>query len=243
MPSKIEWTDETWNPVAGCTKVSPGCANCYAERMALRLARIDGSGYSGDGLPPFAGRIHWDRFEQPLYWGRPRMVFVCSMGDLFHDFVHADVIEELLDVMRSVSRHTFQVLTKRPERMAQLLSRMSIPRNVWVGTSVESQDYVSRIDALSQIDAVVRFVSCEPLLGPIDLSAWLKSLGWVIVGAESGPGARPMSLDWVRDIRNQCEDANVPLFVKQLRIDGKLTKDMEEFPVDLRIRQFPEVVA
>lgn len=262
MPSKIEWTDETWNPISGCTKVSPGCKNCYAERMARRLA-----GRYGYPEQPhhFDVTLHPDKLDLPLRWKKPRMVFPCSMSDLFHKDVPTEYIARVWTVMACSSKHTFQVLTKRPKRIAEFLNgcgewegwithngqppkvyggtgimvgdddRWPLP-NVWLGVSVENQAAADeRIPLLLQTPAAVRFVSCEPLLGEIDLSQsyqkYLRAMAdigsfipdpeapsplhWLIAGGESGPSARPMKPDWARGLRDQCQQAGVPFFFKQ----------------------------
>lgn len=243
MPTKIEWTDETWNPVTGCTKVSQGCKNCYAERHANRMRGR--CGYPGDD--PFKVTLHHDRLEQPLGWRKPRRVFVCSMGDLFHEDVPAQFIGNIFGVMGRGSQHTFQVLTKRPQRMMRIVGATAPPPNVWLGVSVENQAAADeRIPILLQTPAAVRFVSCEPLLGPVDLfggdpdprlggveagrgvsleTCWQPGddphgpprpgVDWVIAGGESGPKARPMHPDWVRSLRDQCVAAGVPFLFKQ----------------------------
>lgn len=216
--TKIEWTEETWNPVSGCTKISPGCKNCYAQRMARRLA-----GWAGYPEFPnhFSVTLHPDRLEQPLHWRRPRKVFVPSMGDLFHPDVPLVFIWQVWNVMRDCPQHTFQILTKRPRRMANdvfVFYHDEEPlRNVWGGVSVESQGYLWRAEELLHVVYfAVRFVSLAPLLGPIAFSTHLlTSLDWVIVEGESGPGARSMHPDWVREIKNQCLAAGVPFFFKQ----------------------------
>ena len=208
--SSIEWTESTWNPVTGCTKISPGCAHCYAERMAKRLQAM-GQGRYHNG---FVLTLQPDVLEVPLRWKRPRMIFVNSMSDLFHKDVPAEFIEECFAVMQRASQHTFQVLTKRPERAAELASRLSWPDNVWMGTTVESADYVPRIHSLTRIPAAVRFLSIEPLLGLIPRLP-LKGIHWVIVGGESGPNARPMEASWVLQIRDRCLASEVPFFFKQ----------------------------
>jgi protein gp37 len=208
--SSIEWTDATWNPVTGCTKISPGCKHCYAERMAKRLQAMGQPRYR-DG---FELTLQPDVIEQPLAWKKPRLVFVNSMSDLFHDEVPLSYLEKVFQVMAEASWHVFQVLTKRSERLAQVASRLTWPANVWMGVSVESEDYTHRIDDLSGIPAAVRFLSVEPLLGPINRLS-LRNIDWVIVGGESGPRARPVDPDWVRSIRNDCVSAGVPFFFKQ----------------------------
>jgi len=220
--SKIEWTETTWNPVTGCTKISTGCKNCYAERMAKRLQAAGVEKYRNG----FEATLHPNELERPLRWRKPRMIFVCSMSDLFHDDVPDDFIRSVFEVMQQASLHTFQVLTKRAERMADLLTRPDwpLPPNVWVGVTAENQAMADRrIPHLLRIHrASVRFISAEPLLGPIDLDRacctfdqYAVGIDWVIVGGESGPGARPMQPEWVRDIRDQCQAAGVPFFFKQ----------------------------
>lgn len=206
----IEWTDATWNPVTGCDKVSAGCKHCYAETMARRLKAMRVPAYR-DG---FAVRLQPDRLEQPLRWRKPRMVFVNSMSDLFHAAVPLDYIRQVFDVMRRAERHTFQVLTKRADRLAELSTALDWPPNVWMGVSVERADFVARIDRLREVPAAVRFLSLEPLLGPLP-GLNFDGIGWVIVGGESGPRARPMAREWVVDLRDQCLAAGVPFFFKQ----------------------------
>ena len=207
--SSIEWTNATWNPVTGCTKVSPGCKNCYAERFAERFRGIPDHPF-GQG---FDLRLWPDRLEQPLKWKNPRFIFVNSMSDLFHEKIPPSFIKECFDTMRRANWHQFQVLTKRPERAVEFAEKLDWPDNVWMGASVELQLCAQRIDYLRKIPAAIRFLSCEPLLGPLALE--LRGINWVIVGGESGPGARPMDPDWVRSIRRQCREAKVPFFYKQ----------------------------
>jgi len=208
--SSIEWTEATWNPVTGCTKISPGCAHCYAERMARRLRAMGQVRYRNG----FRLTLQPDVLEVPLRWKRPRMIFVNSMSDLFHKDVPGDFIARCLAVMERASQHTFQVLTKRPERAAVMAGELPWPRNVWLGTSVETASYVSRIGWLVKTPAAVRFLSLEPLLGPIPRLP-LRGIHWVIVGGESGPGARPMESKWVFQVRDRCLDHGVPFFFKQ----------------------------
>ena len=225
MGSRIEWTQATWNPVAGCTPVSPGCLNCYAARMALRLERMTNgtgekyegtAGRSRDGRPVFTGRINLDEesLELPLSWRLPRTIFVNSMSDLFHEDVPAEYVARVFAVMEQCPQHTFQVLTKRPQRALELSPRLPWRQNIWMGTSVESRKYYERIRLLQRIPATIRFLSCEPLLGPLQRLP-LRGIGWVIVGGESGPGARPMQGTWALQIKRQCEARNVPFFFKQ----------------------------
>jgi protein gp37 len=207
--SSIEWTEATWNPVTGCSKVSPGCAHCYAETFAERFRGVPGHPYERG----FDLQLREERLEQPLKWTQPRMIFVNSMSDLFHEDVPGRFIELVLGVMAKAHWHTFQILTKRSERLAQLASRLSWPDNVWMGVSVENQQWAQRVEDLRKVPAKVRFLSCEPLLGPLRLD--LRDIHWVIVGGESGPRARPMKAGWVREIRRQCEEAGVAFFFKQ----------------------------
>ncbi|MEP0827647.1 MAG: phage Gp37/Gp68 family protein [bacterium] len=208
--SSIEWTDSTWNPVTGCTKVSPGCKHCYALTFAERWRGIPGHPYEQG----FDLRLWPDRLELPLTWKKPRTIFVNSMSDLFHPKVPVDFIGKIFDTMERASWHTFQILTKRAERMAELAPSLNWPPNIWMGVSVETPKYLFRIDHLRLVPAAVRFLSCEPLLEPLGVMD-LSGIHWVIVGGESGPGARPMEADWVRDIRRQCQNQSVPFFFKQ----------------------------
>jgi protein gp37 len=298
--SAIEWTDATWNVTVGCTKVSEGCDNCYAERLVNgRMRNRHPGGFE-------VVRVHPDRVNLPLRWRRPRRVFVNSLSDLFHEQIPNEWRVEIFAVMAAARRHTFQILTKRPGPMASLLSRPSfrdavrdramgkvlrdpawswewpLP-NVWLGTSVEAQKWADvRIPALLRTPAAVRFLSCEPLLGPVDLTPWLPChcpegpasmpvgcaecahpanarrsvadatpINWVIVGGESGPGARPMELEWAGDLVEQCQAAGVAVFVKQLgsvwardhwAADSK-GGDWERWPEDLRVREYPREAA
>ena len=208
--SGIEWTESTWNPLTGCTKISPGCKHCYAERMAKRLQAMGQPNYANG----FKLAIHEIVLEKPLEWKTPQVIFVNSMSDLFHEKVPVDFIQETFDVMRRAIWHQFQVLTKRAERLAELSLQIDWPENVWMGVSVENQDYVSRIDCLRRTGARIKFLSLEPLLGPIQ-QLDLTGINWAIVGGESGPGARPVLQEWVTDIRDQCVAAHVPFFFKQ----------------------------
>lgn len=219
--SKIEWTDATWNPVTGCTKISEGCQNCYAERIANRFWDH-----------PFSEvRFHADRITEPNKWQKPRRVFVCSMGDLFHPDIEDWMIEEVWSIMRMNPRHTFMVLTKRPDRMQKWMYHLKFSEdapapNVWVGVTAEQQKEANyRITRLIEASNIaVRFISVEPMLEDMILIQYLDKLDWVICGAESGPGARPFKMSWARDLKNQCVQEGVPFFFKQARIDGKLVK-------------------
>ncbi len=214
MPDKsaIEWTDATWNPVTGCTKISPGCAHCYAETITLRFKR------GGPFLPGKTTiKLHPDRLDDPGKWRSPRLVFVNSMSDLFHEEVPFEFVREVFEAMESHDQHTYQILTKRPERMLEYSAWADgrwWPTNVWAGVSVENQYWADRrIPLLRQVPATVRFLSCEPLLKPLELE--LTGLQWVIVGGESGHKARPMEESWAVDIRDQCQQAGVAFFFKQ----------------------------
>jgi protein gp37 len=208
--SKIEWTESTWNPVTGCTKISAGCKNCYAERMALRLKAAGSPNYANG----FRVTLHHHALEIPLRWKQPRTIFVNSMSDLFHKDIPFDFISKVFDVMRRASHHRFQILTKRSGRLLELSSRLTWLENVWMGVTVENADCRFRIDDLRQTAAAIKFISFEPLLGPIP-NIDLEGIDWVIVGGESGPRARPMRPQWAIDIRDQCRDADVPFFFKQ----------------------------
>ena len=268
--SKIEWTESTWNPVTGCTKISAGCKNCYAERMAKRLCAMGQANYANG----FELTMHPHVLEHPLKWKKPQVIFVNSMSDLFHEDVPLDFIRQIFDVMTRASWHTFQILTKRSERLAELAPLLNWPENVWMGVTVENADCIYRIDDLRDVPSAVRFLSMEPLLGPVwlrtercdkchgqgvlpehpDISpsceinchqcngegTWIpEGIGWVIVGCESGPGRRECRLEWVRDIVRHCKTAGVPVFVKQIEINGKVSRDMSEWPEDLRVREYP----
>jgi protein gp37 len=208
--SAIEWTDATWNPVTGCTKISPGCKHCYAETFAERWRGIPGHPYEQG----FDLKMWPDRLRLPLSWKKPRMIFVNSMSDLFHERVPVAFVEDVFAVMAEASWHTFQVLTKRADRLAELAPVLSWPPNVWMGVSVETERYLWRVDRLRTVAAAVRFLSIEPLLGPIG-KIDLDRIDWVIAGGESGAGARPMDPAWVRTIRDLCRRSGVPFFFKQ----------------------------
>ena len=208
--SKIEWTESTWNPVTGCTKISSGCKNCYAERMALRLKAAGSRNY----INGFRVATHPHVLKIPLHWKQPHTIFVNSMSDLFHSNVPLDFISKIFDVMCQASHHRFQALTKRSHRLLQLSPKLPWPENVWMGVTVENAGCTFRIDHLRQTPAVIKFVSFEPLLSPIP-NINLEGIDWVIVGGESGPGARTMKPEWAIDIRNQCLTADIPFFFKQ----------------------------
>lgn len=233
--SGIEWTDATWNPVTGCTKVSAGCQNCYAERLARRLRAMGNRRY-GNG---FAVTLQPDQLDLPLRWRKPKRIFVNSMSDLFHEAVPDTFIQSAFEVMSAASWHVFQVLTKRSERLAALAPRLPWGPNVWQGVSVEGPRFIHRVEALRRVPAAVRFLSVEPLLGPIERLP-LDGVHWVIVGGESGPGRRPIDPDWVRAIRDQCVEEGVPFFFKQWggrtpkskgrTLDGRIWDEMPVLP-------------
>lgn len=209
--SKIEWTDSSWNPVIGCTKISSGCMNCYAETMAERFRGVPNHPFENG----FDLRLKHHKLDAPLSWKKPRLIFVCSMSDLFHHSVPSSYIFDVFDVMNKAHWHTFQVLTKRSKRLGQLSTNLPWSENIWAGVSVESSKYIDRISDLVTVPSKVRFLSLEPLLGSIP-GLPLDGIDWVIVGGESGSRARPMDVSWARDIQTQCAKHGVPFFFKQL---------------------------
>ncbi|MFH0245836.1 DUF5131 family protein [Streptomyces sp. HK10] len=217
--SAIEWTEATWNPTTGCDRVSPGCDNCYALTLAKRLKAMGAPKYQNDGDPRTSGpgfdvTLHPDSLTVPYGWKSPRVVFVNSMSDLFHARVPLDFVRQVFQVMADTPQHTYQVLTKRARRLRQVSGRLQWPANLWVGVSVESETELPRVDDLRQVPAAVRFLSCEPLLGPLpELN--LDGIDWVIAGGESGPGHRPMGQAWVTGIRDACQEQNTSFFFKQ----------------------------
>lgn len=231
--SSIEWTEATWNPVTGCNKISPGCKFCYAERMAKRLKAMGQQNYANG----FDLSLHEHLLELPLKWKKPQIIFVNSMSDFFHNDVPVEFIQRGFDTMCRANWHIFQILTKRSERLLKLSHLLPWPENVWMGVSVENQDYTFRIDHLREADTQVKFLSLEPLLCPLP-NLNLNGIDWTIVGGESGHGARPMELDWARAIRDQCQRAGVKFFMKQLGgfpgkrggekaiLDGRLWREM-----------------
>jgi protein gp37 len=208
--SKIEWTEATWNPVTGCSKLSAGCKNCYAERLARRMKAMGAARYQN----AFEVTVHPDALNAPALWHKPRMVFVNSMSDLFHEKVSLGFIKSVFEVIRQTPRHQFQILTKRAEIMAKLAPKLEWPDNLWMGVSVENQDCAFRMEYLRKVPAKVKFISFEPLLGPIH-KANLTGINWVIVGGESGPYARPMQPEWVTGLRDICVRKRIPFFFKQ----------------------------
>jgi protein gp37 len=233
--SAIEWTEATWNPVTGCSKVSPGCAHCYAETFAERWRGIPGHPYEQG----FDLRLRPERLDHPLRWKRPRMIFVNSMSDLFHEDIPFGYLADVFDVMRQADQHTFQILTKRHERLRELAQLLSWPPNVWMGVSIENRRFVKRADALRTVPAEVCFISGEPLLGPLD-GLDLSGINWLIAGGESGPRHRPVRLEWLRDLRDRCVDEDVAFFFKQWggarpksggrQLDGRTWDEMPASP-------------
>lgn len=233
--SAIEWTESTWNPVTGCTRQSAGCQHCYAERMAKRLKAMGSPNY----VNGFRVTTHRESLELPLKWKKPQMIFVNSMGDLFHEKVPLKFIQDVFEVMAEASQHQFQVLTKRSARLCEIHKSLTWPSNVWMGVTVEDGNCVFRINDLRRTKAQIKFLSLEPLLGQLP-GLNLKGIDWVIVGGESGPGARSMQPEWVNDIRDQCRMAKVPFFFKQWggfnkKKNGRLLngKTWDELPRDM----------
>jgi protein gp37 len=208
--SNIEWTEMTWNPVTGCVKVSQGCKNCYAERMAIRLTAMGSIRYPAG----FSPTLHHDLIDLPLRWKKPRTIFVNSMSDLFQEFVPLDFIQRVFDTMSRCPQHVFQILTKRADRLEQVCLDLPWPKNVWMGVSVENARVMPRIRHLQRTPAAIKFLSCEPLIGPLG-NIPLNGIDWVIVGGESGPRARPMKKEWATDILEQCRAAGSRFFFKQ----------------------------
>lgn len=233
QPSAIEWTEATWNPVTGCDQVSPGCAHCYAKTFSERWRGIPGHHYEQG----FALRFWPQRLDQPLRWRRPRVIFVNSMSDLFHEQIPDDYIARVFGVMAAASQHTFQILTKRHDRLARIASTLDWPPNVWMGVSIENRRFVHRADCLREVPAAVRFISAEPLLGPLE-GLDLAEIHWLIAGGESGPGHRPVKIEWLRDLRDRCGNEDVAFFFKQWgghtpkaggrELDGRTWDEMPE---------------
>lgn len=235
--TKIEWTDESWNPVTGCSPVSPGCDNCYARRMAQRLQAM--------GIPKYKNgfkvTLRPGELEKPSHWKKPRRVFVCSMSDLFHPDVPYWFIDSVYECILYFNKHQFQILTKRSDRLRDYHNYRffrNMPPHIWAGATVENVDYKFRIDDIRNTDAKTKFISFEPLLGDIG-KLKLAGIDWVIIGCESGPGRRPMSLDWARRIVEDARNQGVAVFVKQLDINGRVSKKMAEWPLDLQIQEWP----
>ena len=217
--SGIEWTEVTWNPTTGCDQITPGCDNCYALTLSKRLKAMGSDKYQNDGNPVtsgpgFAITLHESALTQPYRWGGRKVVFVNSMSDLFHAKVPLEFVQRVFDVIRDTPQHTYQVLTKRSARLPKIADKLDWPSNLWMGVSVEDSDHLYRVDHLRAVPAAVRFLSCEPLLGPLT-GLDLSGINWVITGGESGPKARPLQPDWVREIRDLCGESGVPYFHKQ----------------------------
>jgi len=258
--TKIAWTDKSWNPIIGCSKVSEGCKNCYAEKMAIRLATMEKTKYYGNCLMLNIHSEQWNgttyfvekQIEKPLHWKKPRMIFVNSMGDTFHESVPFEWIDKVIGMMTTANWHTYQILTKRPERMKEYFEArpewgydydMS---NIWLGVTAENQRCADeRIPILLRIPAAKRFVSIEPCLEDISIGYYgcdyFKGLDWIIVGCESGHNRRECKQIWVESIIQQCQDANVPVFVKQLQINGKVEHDIAKFPKCLQNQEWPQI--
>lgn len=234
----IEWTEVTWNPVTGCDEVSPGCAHCYAKTFAERWRGISGHHFEQG----FDLRLWPERLDQPMRWRRPRMIFVNSMSDLFHEKIPNEFIAEVFEAMRKAHWHTFQILTKRHERLVEVGETLEWPPNVWMGVSIENRRFVHRAEFLQKIPSAVRFISAEPLLGPLE-GLNLTGIDWLIAGGESGPGHRPVKKEWLLDLRDRCRDENVAFFFKQWggrtpkiggrQLDGQLWNEMPN-PADRR---------
>jgi protein gp37 len=240
--SAIEWTEATWNPVTGCDRTSAGCDHCYAMTLAKRLKAMGSPKYQNDGDPRTSGpgfdvTIHPDTLDEPLRWRTPRVVFVNSMSDLFHARVPLDFIRDVFDVCRDTPQHTYQILTKRSLRLRRAAEKLDWPSNLWMGVSVENVAALPRVDHLRAVPAAVRFLSCEPLIGPLD-GLDLDGIDWVIAGGESGPHHRPVDINWIRGIRDSCQRADVAFFFKQWggrtpkslgrELDGQLWDEMPE---------------
>lgn len=238
--SLIEWTESTWNPITGCTKISEGCANCYAERLAKRLKAMGQKKYINE----FRLTLHPDALDEPLHLKKPQVIFVCSMSDIFHKDVPDDFIIRIFEVMNKAPQHVFQVLTKRADRLDSIADKVKWTSNIWMGVTVENDDAVWRVKHLQRVPAAVRFLSVEPMIGPID-SLPLDNIEWVIVGGESGYGSRIMKKEWVESIQKQCEINRVPFFFKQWGgvnkkkagrlLDGREYNEMPEYKGDDRL--------
>lgn len=237
--SKIEWTEKTWNPITGCSKVSEGCLHCYAETMAKRLKAMGNPKYANGFVPT----LHEESLNEPKMWNKSSTVFVCSMSDLFHDSVPYTFIDRIMETILETPQHKYQVLTKRPERMSDYFEERLVPQNAWIGVTIENKNVLHRIDILRTINAPLRFLSCEPLLGDLGILD-LNGIGWVIVGGESGVQARQMKKTWVQNIKRQCDAQNIPFFFKQWGTWGedgiKRTKKANGNMIDgIRIQKLP----
>ncbi|MFC1553437.1 DUF5131 family protein [candidate division KSB1 bacterium] len=238
--SNIEWTESTWNPVTGCSKISPGCKHCYAERMAKRLKAMGQQNYKNG----FNVNLHEHVLDYPLNWKKPQTIFVNSMSDLFHEKVPVSFIKKVFNTMNTTSWHIFQVLTKRSDRLCELNNELEWANNIWMGVSIESDQYKYRIDFLRETNAKIKFLSLEPLIGPVNKLNF-ENIDWVIAGGESGSKSRPIEEEWVKDIRDQCIESDVPFFFKQWGgynkkkngrlLEGKLWNEMPELPIEDKI--------
>lgn len=251
--TKIPWTENSINPIVGCSKVSPGCENCYAEKMAARLNTMYVSGYSDLIIKnwKWTGRTCFIEsvLEKPLRRKKPTMYFVCSMGDFLHETVKQWWLHEIIEVVRKCPHHIFQFLTKRPERFWEYEWKCSkygwdytkkLPDNLWLGVTIEDNAHLYRAEVLQGIPAAVWFVSVEPMLERVEIpDEIMRRLGWVIIGCESGTGRRPCKQGWISSLRTECRHAGVPVFVKQIEVNGKVSKDPSEWPGHLRIQQWP----
>ena len=243
--SRISWTQATWNPLAGCTKVSPGCEHCYAEVMSRRLAAMHKQGYENVINAKGKWNNHVEMIpgalSKPLHWKKPRMIFVNSMSDLFHKNVPEWFIASVFEVMMKADWHTYQVLTKRPERMLEVLRGVKFADHIWLGVTMENQETADeRAKYFRRVGPALRFLSLEPMLEPIEIP-FIEKWDWVIVGGESGPGARPFEWDWARSVRDQCREYDIPFFMKQGGGVRNKRAKLDELPEDLRIREFPKI--
>lgn len=248
--SKIQWTEVTWNPTTGCDRISAGCDKCYALTLAKRLKAMGQAKYQNDGNPVTSGpgfglTIHPGSLDDPMHWGGSKLVFVNSMSDLFHGGVPLEFVRQVFAVIAATPQHTYQVLTKRAPRLPKVAGKLDWPANLWMGVSIEDDSHTDRASKLREVPASVRFLSLEPLLGPLP-SLNLEGIHWAILGGESGSGARPMDLGWVRDLIAQCRETGTAVFVKQLGSvlgaelgAGGKGDDWDAWPEDLRIREFP----
>jgi protein gp37 len=233
--TKISWTEKTWNPITGCTKISQGCKHCYAERMAKRLQAMGQAKYANG----FELTLHENSLDEPLHWHKPAMIFVNSMSDTFHKNVPIDFLAKIFSTIGLCDWHTFQILTKRPDNALDIIPSGAWHKNIWLGATVEDHSEYRRIALLRQTEARVKFLSIEPMLSPMK-AICLDGIDWVIVGGESGPGARPMEIDWAREIRDKCQEAGVAFYMKQLGGERYKFDQLEDLPEDLRIREYPK---
>ncbi len=249
MPTKIPWATETWNPFHGCTPVSAGCLHCWAKPFAKRLAGAGIKGY--DKSDPFAVTLHRHKLTEPYHWRKPRLVFVGSMSDMFHQNIPTSYIEQMFDVMRECSQHIFQILTKRPRRMAEHMRNHLLPQNVWLGTSVENtkaammrlphMGYCHFDRRVSLPNAIRRIISYEPALGAVEFKGW-NCFEWLIIGCESGPKRRPFKDRWARSAIEECSNRHIPVYVKQIPVNGKVSKEPSEWPTALQVQEYPDAM-